>query len=187
MLQRRAWLLLGWVTADRSCPCKQPACPVVGGGSEVTFSRWSPVWLVNLFRKPRLRLNTYSSYTNLSTSHARRPTTNQTHPNIRLNTYSSYTNPSTSHARHCLTLMIEREPEWLADLCQELGFRLNTYSSYTNPSTSHARHCLTLMIEREPEWLADLCQELGFRLNTYSSYTNPSTSHARRCLTLMIG
>ncbi|KAG8256518.1 Multiple C2 and transmembrane domain-containing protein 2 [Homalodisca vitripennis] len=35
--QRRAWLLLGCVTAERSCPCKQPACPAVGGGSEVTF------------------------------------------------------------------------------------------------------------------------------------------------------
>ncbi|KAG8257248.1 hypothetical protein J6590_053896 [Homalodisca vitripennis] len=35
--QRRAWLLLGWVTAERYCPCKQPACPAVGGGSEVTF------------------------------------------------------------------------------------------------------------------------------------------------------
>ncbi|KAG8274081.1 hypothetical protein J6590_008211 [Homalodisca vitripennis] len=35
--QRRAWLLLGWVTAERSCPCKQPACPAIGGGSEVTF------------------------------------------------------------------------------------------------------------------------------------------------------
>ncbi|KAG8262698.1 hypothetical protein J6590_049246 [Homalodisca vitripennis] len=29
------WLLLGWVTAERSFPCKQPACPAVGGGSEV--------------------------------------------------------------------------------------------------------------------------------------------------------
>ncbi|KAG8284103.1 hypothetical protein J6590_003795 [Homalodisca vitripennis] len=28
----RAWLLLGWVTAERSCPCKQPACPAIGGG-----------------------------------------------------------------------------------------------------------------------------------------------------------
>ncbi|KAG8245062.1 hypothetical protein J6590_009138 [Homalodisca vitripennis] len=25
--QRRAWLVLGWVAAERSCPCKQPACP----------------------------------------------------------------------------------------------------------------------------------------------------------------
>ncbi|KAG8262623.1 hypothetical protein J6590_050119 [Homalodisca vitripennis] len=40
--QRRAWLLLGWVTAERSCPCKQPACPAIGGGSEVTFKHWSP-------------------------------------------------------------------------------------------------------------------------------------------------
>ncbi|KAG8284228.1 hypothetical protein J6590_107607, partial [Homalodisca vitripennis] len=40
--QRRAWLLLGWVTAERSCPCKQPACPAIGGGSEATLSRWSP-------------------------------------------------------------------------------------------------------------------------------------------------
>ncbi|KAG8337042.1 hypothetical protein J6590_034130 [Homalodisca vitripennis] len=35
----RAWLLLGWVTAERPCPCKLPACPVIGGGSEVS---WSP-------------------------------------------------------------------------------------------------------------------------------------------------
>ncbi|KAG8246698.1 hypothetical protein J6590_078636, partial [Homalodisca vitripennis] len=34
--QRRAWLLLGWVTADRSCPCKRIVCPAIGGGSEVT-------------------------------------------------------------------------------------------------------------------------------------------------------
>ncbi|KAG8292408.1 hypothetical protein J6590_041520, partial [Homalodisca vitripennis] len=30
-------LLLGWVTAERSCPCKQPACPAIGCGSKVTF------------------------------------------------------------------------------------------------------------------------------------------------------
>ncbi|KAG8295413.1 hypothetical protein J6590_081107 [Homalodisca vitripennis] len=35
--QRRAWLLSGWVNAERYCPCKQPACSVVGGGSEVSF------------------------------------------------------------------------------------------------------------------------------------------------------
>ncbi|KAG8245567.1 hypothetical protein J6590_103488, partial [Homalodisca vitripennis] len=35
--ERRAWLLLGWVTAERSCPCKQPACSAIGSGSEVTF------------------------------------------------------------------------------------------------------------------------------------------------------
>ncbi|KAG8259162.1 hypothetical protein J6590_017341 [Homalodisca vitripennis] len=36
--QRRAWLmLLGWMTAERSCPCKQFACPACGGGSEVIF------------------------------------------------------------------------------------------------------------------------------------------------------
>ncbi|KAG8272169.1 hypothetical protein J6590_047184 [Homalodisca vitripennis] len=29
---RRAWLLLGWVTAERSCPCKLPACPAIGSG-----------------------------------------------------------------------------------------------------------------------------------------------------------
>ncbi|KAG8283987.1 hypothetical protein J6590_003680 [Homalodisca vitripennis] len=40
--QRRAWLLLGWVTAERSCPCKQPACPAIGGGSEVTFNPLAP-------------------------------------------------------------------------------------------------------------------------------------------------
>ncbi|KAG8336826.1 hypothetical protein J6590_037039 [Homalodisca vitripennis] len=40
--QRRAWLLLGLVTAERSCPCKQPACPADGGGSEVTFKQLVP-------------------------------------------------------------------------------------------------------------------------------------------------
>ncbi|KAG8329579.1 hypothetical protein J6590_083060 [Homalodisca vitripennis] len=40
--QRRAWLLLGWVTAERSCPSKQPACPAIGGGSEVTFKPFVP-------------------------------------------------------------------------------------------------------------------------------------------------
>ncbi|KAG8321417.1 signal recognition particle subunit srp68 [Homalodisca vitripennis] len=35
--QRQAWLLLGWVTAERSCPWKQPACLAIAGGSEVTF------------------------------------------------------------------------------------------------------------------------------------------------------
>ncbi|KAG8303132.1 hypothetical protein J6590_018596 [Homalodisca vitripennis] len=35
--QRRAWLLLGWLTAERSCPCKQSACPAINGGSEVTL------------------------------------------------------------------------------------------------------------------------------------------------------
>ncbi|KAG8282636.1 hypothetical protein J6590_031886 [Homalodisca vitripennis] len=40
--QRRAWLLLGWVAAERSCPCKQPACPAVGGGSEVSFKPLVP-------------------------------------------------------------------------------------------------------------------------------------------------
>ncbi|KAG8296205.1 Transmembrane channel-like protein 5 [Homalodisca vitripennis] len=40
--QRRAWLLLGQVTAERSCPCKRPACPAIGGGSEVTFKPLVP-------------------------------------------------------------------------------------------------------------------------------------------------
>ncbi|KAG8278622.1 hypothetical protein J6590_014177, partial [Homalodisca vitripennis] len=35
--ESREWLLLGWVTAERSCPCKQPACTTIGGVSEVTF------------------------------------------------------------------------------------------------------------------------------------------------------
>ncbi|KAG8281503.1 hypothetical protein J6590_056880 [Homalodisca vitripennis] len=39
--QYRAWLL-GWVTAERSCPCKQPACPAVGGGLKVTFKPLVP-------------------------------------------------------------------------------------------------------------------------------------------------
>ncbi|KAG8283783.1 hypothetical protein J6590_011154 [Homalodisca vitripennis] len=33
--KRRAWLLLGWMTAQRSCPCKQPACPAIGGDIEI--------------------------------------------------------------------------------------------------------------------------------------------------------
>ncbi|KAG8336443.1 hypothetical protein J6590_044216 [Homalodisca vitripennis] len=32
--QRRTWLLLGWATAERSCPCKQTLCPAISGGSE---------------------------------------------------------------------------------------------------------------------------------------------------------
>ncbi|KAG8307593.1 hypothetical protein J6590_016035 [Homalodisca vitripennis] len=42
--QRRAWLLLGQVTAERSCRCKRPAraCPAIGGGSEVTFKPLVP-------------------------------------------------------------------------------------------------------------------------------------------------
>ncbi|KAG8305020.1 hypothetical protein J6590_079896 [Homalodisca vitripennis] len=31
-----------WVTAERSCPCKQLACPAIGGGSEVTFNPLVP-------------------------------------------------------------------------------------------------------------------------------------------------
>ncbi|KAG8270055.1 hypothetical protein J6590_093717 [Homalodisca vitripennis] len=27
-------------TAERSCPCKQPACPTVSGGSDLTFKQW---------------------------------------------------------------------------------------------------------------------------------------------------
>ncbi|KAG8267477.1 SUMO1 sentrin specific peptidase 8 [Homalodisca vitripennis] len=40
--QRRAWLLFGQVTAERSCPCKRPACPAIGVGSEVTFKPLVP-------------------------------------------------------------------------------------------------------------------------------------------------
>ncbi|KAG8281841.1 hypothetical protein J6590_050858 [Homalodisca vitripennis] len=41
--QHQVWLLLGWVTAERSCPCKQPACPAIGGGdSEVIFKSLVP-------------------------------------------------------------------------------------------------------------------------------------------------
>ncbi|KAG8316507.1 hypothetical protein J6590_049633 [Homalodisca vitripennis] len=36
------WLLLGWVTAERFCRCKQPAYPAIGGGSEVTFKPLAP-------------------------------------------------------------------------------------------------------------------------------------------------
>ncbi|KAG8337403.1 hypothetical protein J6590_024411, partial [Homalodisca vitripennis] len=41
-LHHRAWLLLGWVTAERSCSCKQPACSAVGGGSEGAFKPLVP-------------------------------------------------------------------------------------------------------------------------------------------------
>ncbi|KAG8330107.1 hypothetical protein J6590_070597 [Homalodisca vitripennis] len=34
--------LLGWVTAERSYPCKQHACPAIGDGSEVTFKPLDP-------------------------------------------------------------------------------------------------------------------------------------------------
>ncbi|KAG8274375.1 hypothetical protein J6590_004401 [Homalodisca vitripennis] len=34
--QLRAWLLLGWVSAERICPCKQPACLAIGCDSEVS-------------------------------------------------------------------------------------------------------------------------------------------------------
>ncbi|KAG8292143.1 hypothetical protein J6590_046969 [Homalodisca vitripennis] len=40
--QRRAWLLLGWVTTKRYCPCKQSACSTVSGGLEVTFMTLVP-------------------------------------------------------------------------------------------------------------------------------------------------
>ncbi|KAG8287815.1 hypothetical protein J6590_030377 [Homalodisca vitripennis] len=35
--QRGAWLLLEWVADERSYPSKQPACPVLGGVSQVSF------------------------------------------------------------------------------------------------------------------------------------------------------
>ncbi|KAG8317078.1 hypothetical protein J6590_034450 [Homalodisca vitripennis] len=46
MIQRRAWLQLGRLNAERSCPCKQPICPVVGSGSEVTFKPLIPRLIV---------------------------------------------------------------------------------------------------------------------------------------------
>ncbi|KAG8290923.1 hypothetical protein J6590_073149 [Homalodisca vitripennis] len=42
--QRRTWLLLGSVTAQQDCPCKQSPCLAIGGGSEVTFNTLVP-WL----------------------------------------------------------------------------------------------------------------------------------------------
>ncbi|KAG8254180.1 hypothetical protein J6590_015066 [Homalodisca vitripennis] len=39
--QRRAWLLLGWVIAKRSCPCKQPASRPLVVVRKSPFSRWS--------------------------------------------------------------------------------------------------------------------------------------------------
>ncbi|KAG8289309.1 calcium ion binding, partial [Homalodisca vitripennis] len=50
--QRRAWLLLGWVT----CPCKQPACPVISGGSEATCN---PLVTVRDYRDLRLPPSVY--------------------------------------------------------------------------------------------------------------------------------
>ncbi|KAG8296210.1 hypothetical protein J6590_062118 [Homalodisca vitripennis] len=40
--QRRAWLLLGRVTAERSCPCKQPVCRPLVVVRKTPLSRWSP-------------------------------------------------------------------------------------------------------------------------------------------------
>ncbi|KAG8295112.1 hypothetical protein J6590_087774 [Homalodisca vitripennis] len=40
-IKQRRLLLLGWVTAERSSPCKHPACPAIGGGGS-PLSRWSP-------------------------------------------------------------------------------------------------------------------------------------------------
>ncbi|KAG8264009.1 hypothetical protein J6590_021677 [Homalodisca vitripennis] len=31
--QRRSWLLLGWMTSERSCPCKQYACSALVTGT----------------------------------------------------------------------------------------------------------------------------------------------------------
>ncbi|KAG8266145.1 hypothetical protein J6590_078193 [Homalodisca vitripennis] len=43
---RRAWLRIGFVTAERSIPCKQPACPTIDCGSEVTFKPLVPRWFL---------------------------------------------------------------------------------------------------------------------------------------------
>ncbi|KAG8335290.1 hypothetical protein J6590_072277 [Homalodisca vitripennis] len=51
--QCRSWLLLGWVTAEWSCPCKQPACPAIGGGSEVTFKPQSAYLFLMSHLQPR--------------------------------------------------------------------------------------------------------------------------------------
>ncbi|KAG8252780.1 hypothetical protein J6590_049327 [Homalodisca vitripennis] len=53
--QRRAWQLLGWVTAERSCPCKQPACPAIRKSLK---SRWSP----GCVREGFLALNSPEGY-----------------------------------------------------------------------------------------------------------------------------
>ncbi|KAG8286176.1 hypothetical protein J6590_066149 [Homalodisca vitripennis] len=39
-----AWLLLGWVTVELSCPYKQPACPAIGVGSELTDTAVPVIW-----------------------------------------------------------------------------------------------------------------------------------------------
>ncbi|KAG8269561.1 hypothetical protein J6590_104982, partial [Homalodisca vitripennis] len=40
--QRREWQLLGWVTTERSCPCKQAACPTLVVVRKSSVSNWSP-------------------------------------------------------------------------------------------------------------------------------------------------
>ncbi|KAG8255260.1 hypothetical protein J6590_096808 [Homalodisca vitripennis] len=60
-----AWPLLGWVTAKQSCPCKQPACLGVGGGSKVTFkplvpSNWNTRRGASLLSIPVHRSSIYS-------------------------------------------------------------------------------------------------------------------------------
>ncbi|KAG8332710.1 hypothetical protein J6590_015528 [Homalodisca vitripennis] len=40
--QQRACLLLGWVTAEQSCPCKQPVCPPLVVVRKSPLSHWSP-------------------------------------------------------------------------------------------------------------------------------------------------
>ncbi|KAG8317945.1 hypothetical protein J6590_013080 [Homalodisca vitripennis] len=41
------------LTAERSCPCKRPACPAIGGGSEVTFKPLVPrAHCAKWFRRP---------------------------------------------------------------------------------------------------------------------------------------
>ncbi|KAG8302347.1 hypothetical protein J6590_034660 [Homalodisca vitripennis] len=58
------WLLLEWVTAKRTCPCKQPTCPAIGGGSErpvrkghqppdLVYRGWTKTYLASAVRSFR--------------------------------------------------------------------------------------------------------------------------------------
>ncbi|KAG8308065.1 hypothetical protein J6590_007049 [Homalodisca vitripennis] len=62
--QRRAWLLLGLMTVERSCPCKQLASPAVVVVQKSPLCCWSPVFLckrneslLNHGRTSGMRLN----------------------------------------------------------------------------------------------------------------------------------
>ncbi|KAG8251694.1 hypothetical protein J6590_074272 [Homalodisca vitripennis] len=97
--QRRAWLLLGQVTAERSCPCKRPACPAIGGGSEVTFKPLVPRLSV---REGFLALTSPDRETNgLKVTSEPPPMAGQVGC-LKGQDRSAATHLSSSHARRCL-------------------------------------------------------------------------------------